>query len=323
MKIHRREFLYLTTGAVLLSALRSGAAALDYPTRPIRIVVGIPAGLAPDVVARLIGSALPDRLGQPVVVENRVGSGGIVGAQAVTRSPADGYTLLLVISGYASGGALYPHIDFDFVRDIAPVALVGRVPYVMSVAPSFPAKTVTEFITYAKANPGKINMASPGTGTAPHLAGELFKMMTGVDLVHVPYRDSYMPDLLAGRTDVSFVALAQGIHYIRDGKLRALAVTETKRLEALPDIPALDEFVPGYDGSGWLGVGAPQHTPTEIVGKLNTEINAVIADPKMKERLAGVGVEPMVMTPDQLGKLIAASIEKWTKVVKFAGIKGE
>ena len=323
MKFHRREFLHFATGAIALPALTSRAAALDYPTRPIRMLVGIPPGLAPDIVARLIGSPLSERFSQPVVVENRPGSGGIIGAQTVARAPADGQTLLLVISGYASGGALYPNIPFNFVRDIAPVAFIGSVPYVMSAHPSFPAKTVPEFIAYAKANPGKINMASPGVGTAPHLAGELFKMMTGTDLVHVPYRDSYMPDLLSGQTHVSFVAIAQGINYIRDGKLRALAVTNTQRLETFPDIPALDEFVPGYDGSGWLAVGAPQNTPTEIIEKLNTAINAAIADPKMKERLVGVGIYPALMTPPQFGKLIVDATEKWAKVVKFAGIKAE
>ena len=323
MKLLRRQFLHLAAGAAAQPAVSRFAWAQPYPSRPIRIVVGIPAGLAPDIVARFIGAPLSERFGQPVVVENRPGSGGIIGAQTVARAPADGHTLLLVISGYASGAALYPNIPFNFVRDIAPVAFVGSVPYVMSVNPSFPANTLPEFIAYAKANPGKINMASPGVGTAPHLAGELFKMMTGTDLVHVPYRDSYLPDLLSGQVNVSFVAIAQSINYIRDGKLRALAVTNKQRLEAFPEIPALDEFVSGYDGSGWLGVGAPQNTPTEIVEKLNTALNAAIADPKMKERLVGVGVEPALMTPAQFGKLIVDATDKWAKVVKFAGIKAE
>jgi tripartite-type tricarboxylate transporter receptor subunit TctC len=287
------------------------------------MLVGIPAGLAPDVVARLVGSALSERFGQALVVENRTGSGGIIAAQAVASAPADGYSLLLVISGYASGGALYPNIAFNFVRDIAPVAYLGTSPFVMSVPPSFPAKTVPEFIAYAKANPGKINMASAGIGTGPHLAGELFKMMTDVDLVHVPYRNSLLPDLLSGQVQVSFVAVAQGIGYIRNGKLRALAVTNKNRLDALPDVPALDEFVPGYDGSGWFGVGAPRTTPVEIIEKLNGTINAVIANRKLKERLVALGVEPAPMTPAQFRKFIMDSTEKWTKVVKFAGIKGE
>jgi tripartite-type tricarboxylate transporter receptor subunit TctC len=241
----------------------------------------------------------------------------------VGSSPPDGNTLLLVISGYAASAALYPKTAFNFVRDIVPVAFIGNTPFLMSVNPSFPAKTIPEFITYAKANPGKINMASPGNGTAPHLAGELFKMMTGVELVHVPYRESYMPNLLSGQVQVAFPAIAQAIGYIRDGKLRALAVTETRRLEVLPDIPAMDEFVPGYDGSGWLGVGAPKGTPTEIIERLNTAIKAVIGDPKMKTRLVGVGIEPALMTPAQFTKLIADATDKWARVVKFAGIKAE
>ena len=252
------------------------------------------------------------------------GAGGVIGAQVVGSSPPDGNTLLLVISGYAASAALYPKTAFNFVRDIVPVAFIGNTPFLMSVNPSFPAKTIPEFITYAKVNPGKINMASPGNGTAPHLAGELFKMMTGVDLVHVPYRESYMTNLLSGQIQVAFPAIAQAIGYIRDSKLRALAVTETRRLEVLPDIPAMDEFVPGYDGSGWLGVGAPKGTPTEIIERLNTAIKAVIGDPKMKTRLMGVGIEPALMTPAQFTKLIAdGNRQAGPRVVKFAGIKAE
>ena len=244
MNLPRRQFLQMAARAVAIRAQISVAVALDYPTRPVHMIVGIPAGLAPDVAARLIGPPLSERLGQPVVIENRPGAGGVIGAQVVGSSPPDGTTLLLVISGYAASAALYPKTAFNFVRDIVPVAFIGSTPFLMSVNPSFPAKTIPEFITYAKANPGKINMASPGIGTAPHLAGELFKMMTGVELVHVPYRESYMPNLLSGQVQVAFPAIAQAIGYIRDGKLRALAVTETRRLEVLPDIPAMDEFVP-------------------------------------------------------------------------------
>ena len=294
-----------------------------WPTRPIKLVVGIPAGLAPDVAARLVGPPLSERLGQPIVIENRLGAGGIIGAQAVASAPPDGNTLLLIISGYAASAALYPKLSFNFVRDIAPAAIIGSTPYVMTVNPSFPAKTVPEFIAYAKANPGKINMASPGIGTAPHLAGELFKMMTGVELVHVPYRDSYMPDVLSGQVQVAFPAVAQAIDHIREGKLRALAVTNMKRLDVLPDIAAMDEFVSGYDGSGWVGVGAPKGTPTEVIEKLNAEIGAVMADPKMRARLVGVGIYPTPMTPAQFGKLIADATDKWAKVVKFVGIKAE
>jgi len=262
-------------------------------------------------------------LGQPVIVENRPGAGGLIGAQAVSSAAPDGHTLLLVLSGYAASAALYPSTKFNFVRDIAPVALIGNTPYLMIVNQSFPAKTVSEFIAYAKANPGKINMASAGIGTAPHLAGELFKMMTGVDLLHVPYRDSYMTGLLGGQVQVAFPAVAQAIDYINDGKLRALAVTETKRLDALPEIPAMNEFLPGYDGSGWLAIGAPKGTPADIIDKLNTEIKAVVADPKFKTRLVSVGIEPVQMTPAQFGKLIEDATVKWAKVVKFAGVKAE
>jgi tripartite-type tricarboxylate transporter receptor subunit TctC len=323
MKLPRRRFLQLAASAATLPAQIYSASALDYPARPIHIMVGLPPGLAPDVAARLIGPALSERFGQPVIVENRPGAGGLIGAQAVSSAAPDGHTLLLVLSGYAASAALYPGTTFNFVRDIAPVALIGNTPYLMMVNQSFPAKTVSEFIAYAKANPGKINMASPGIGTAPHLAGELFKMMAGVDLVHVPYRDSYMTGLLGGQVQVAFPALAQAIGYITDGKLRALAVTETKRLDPLPEIPAMNEFVPGYDGSGWLAIGAPKGTPADIIDRLNTEIKAVVADPKFKARLVSVGIEPVQMTPAQFGKLIEDATEKWAKVVKFAGVKAE
>jgi tripartite-type tricarboxylate transporter receptor subunit TctC len=323
MKLPRRRFLQLAASAATLPAQIYSASALDYPTRPVHIMVGLPPGLAPDVAARLIGPALSERFGQPVIVENRPGAGGLIGAQAVSSAAPDGHTLLLVLSGYAASAALYPSTTFNFARDIAPVALIGNTPYLMMVNQSFPTKTAPEFIAYAKANPGKINMASPGIGTAPHLAGELFKMMAGVDLVHVPYRDSYMTGLLSGQVQVAFPAVAQAIGYITDGKLRALAVTETKRLDALPEIPAMNEFVPGYDGSGWLAIGAPKGTPANIIDRLNTEIKAVVADPKFKARLISVGIEPVQMTPAQFGKLIEDATEKWAKVVKFAGVKAE
>jgi tripartite-type tricarboxylate transporter receptor subunit TctC len=318
-----RGLRLLFTVVAILTTASCLAHADTWPTRPIKLIVGIPAGLAPDVAARFIGPPLSERLGQPIVIENRPGAGGVIGAHAVGSAPPDGNTLLLVISGYAASASLYPSLTFNFARDIAPAAFIGSTPYVMTVNPSFPAKTVPEFIAYAKANPGRINMASPGIGTAPHLAGELFKMMTGVELVHVPYRDNYLPDLLSGQVQVAFPAVAQAISHIREGKLRALAVTNMKRLDALPDIAAMDEFVPGYDGSGWLGIGAPKSTPTEIIQKLNAEIGAVIADPKMTARLVGVGIYPTPMTPAQFGKLIADATDKWAKVVKFAGIKAE
>jgi tripartite-type tricarboxylate transporter receptor subunit TctC len=323
LKIRRRQLLRLAAGAAALPALRRSAFALDYPARPVQIVVDVAAGLAPDVAARLVAPLVSRRLGQEFIVQDRPGAGGNIGAEFVVRSPPDGYTLLLIISGNAASGALYPNLTFNFVRDIAPVAFLGYTPFAMEVAPSFPAKTVPEFIAYAKANPGKINFASAGVGTAPHLAGELFKMLTGCDLVHVPYRTSYMPDLLSGQVQLAFAAIAQSVGYIHDGKLRALAVTSAKRLEALPDVPAMDEFVPGYEGSGWIGVGAPKDTPAEIVDKLNGEINAVIAAPAMKARFVSLGIEEQPTTPAQFGTLIADASVKWAKVVKFAGIKAE
>ncbi len=323
MNLPRREFLKFAATAVTLPAQIYPAAALQYPTRPVHIVVGNPPGLAPDIAARLIGPALSERFGQPVIVENRPGAGGVIGAQAVSSAAPDGHTVLLMLSGYAASAALYPSTTFNFVRDIAPVAFIGNTPYLMMVNQSFPSKTVSEFIAYAKANPGKLNMASSGIGTGPHLAGELFKMMTGVDLVHVPYRDSYMSGLLGGQVQVAFPAVAQAMGYIIDEKLRALAVTGTKRLDALPEIPAMDEFVPGYEGSGWLAIGAPKGTPADIIERLKTEIKTVVSDPKFKARLVSIGIEPVQMTPTQLGKLIEDATEKWAKVVKFAGVKAE
>jgi tripartite-type tricarboxylate transporter receptor subunit TctC len=323
MKLPRRIFLRVAAGAAALPALLRIVRAQTYPSRPVQIIVDLPAGLAPDIAARLIGPPLSERLGQPVVIDNRPGAGGNIGAEVVVRAPPDGYTLLLVISGNAANAALYPTLTFNFVRDIGPVAFIGTTPFVMSVNPSLPVKTALEFITYAQANSGKITFASPGVGTAPHLAGELFKMMTGVGLVHVPYRESYMSDLLSGQVQVGFPSVAPALPYIRSGKLRALAVTSTKRLDVLPDIPAMDEFVPGYEGSGWVGVGAPKGTSAEIVDKLNKEINAVIADPDMKARLVGLGIQPEAMTSAEFGKLIADATEKWTKVIKFAGIKAQ
>ena len=323
MKLRRRSFLHLTASAAALRALPRPALADTYPSRPVLIIVDLPAGLAPDVAARLIGPPLSERLGQPVVIENRPGAGGNIGAEAVVRAAPDGYTLLAVISGNAVNATLYPNLTFNFVRDIAPVAFIGTTPFALAVNPSFPAKTVPEFIAYAKANPGKINLATAGAGTAPHLAGELFKMMTGVDIVQVPYRSNYYADVLSGQVQGSFVAIAPAIGFIRAGKLRPLAVTSAKRLHVLPDVPAMNEFVPGYEGSGWLGVGAPRGTPADIIDKLNKEINAVIADPSMTARLVDLGTEPDLMTPAQFGKLIAEATEKWAKVIKFANIKAE
>jgi tripartite-type tricarboxylate transporter receptor subunit TctC len=322
MHYPRRSFLHLA-GAAVLSALPRGARADAYPTRPVQMIVDLPAGLAPDVAARLIAPPLSQRLGQSVVVENKPGAGGNIGAEYVVRAAPDGYTLLAAISGNAANAALYPKLSFNFARDIAPVAFIGYTPFVLAVTPSFPAQTAAEFIAYAKANPGKINVATAGVGTAPHLAGELFKMLADVNLVHVPYRTNYMPDVLAGQVQAAFVALAPAIGYLRAGKLRGLAVTSAKRLAAVPDIPPLGDVVPGYEGSGWLGIGAPRNTPADIVDKLNKEINAVIAEPAMHERMVGLGIEPEAMTPAQFGKLILEATEKWAKVIKFAKISIE
>ncbi|MGB6537404.1 MAG: tripartite tricarboxylate transporter substrate binding protein [Xanthobacteraceae bacterium] len=287
----------------------------------MEIIVDLPAGLAPDVGARLIAPPLGQRLGQAVVVENKPGAGGNVGAEAVVRAAPDGYTLLLEISGNAVNATLYPHLTFDFLRDIAPVAFIGFTPFVLAVNPAFPAKTVPQFIAYAKSHPGKINVATAGAGTAPHLAGELFRMMTGLDFVQIPYRSNYMPDLLSGQVPVAFVAVAPTIGYLQSGKLRGLGVTSATPMEALPDIPPIGQFVPGYEGSGWLGVGAPKGTPADIIATLNRDINAVIVDPKMRARLVGLGIEQKPMTPAQFGALCADATEKWAKVIKFAKIK--
>jgi tripartite-type tricarboxylate transporter receptor subunit TctC len=325
MRLHiaRRDVLRLAAGAAGLAGLSRPAAALDYPTRPVQMIVDIAAGLAPDVAARLIGPLLSQRIGQPILIENRPGAGGNIGAEAVIRAAPDGYTLLLMVSGNAASAALYPHLTFNFVQDIAAVAFIGATPFALAVTPSFPAKTVAEFLAYAKANPGKVNIATAGTGTAPHLAVELFMMMTGVKLVHVPYRTSYIPDLLGGQVQVAMVAIAPVIGFIKSGKLRALGVTSAKRMAALPDVPTIGATVPGYEGSGWLGVGAPKGTPAAIIDKLNAGINAIIVDPAMTERLIGLGIVPEPMTPRQFGKLIADASQKWTKVIKFAGIKAE
>jgi tripartite-type tricarboxylate transporter receptor subunit TctC len=322
MHYPRRSFLHLA-GAAALSALPRAAHAETYPTRTVQMIVDLPAGLAPDVAARLIAPALSQRLGQSVVVENRPGAGGNIGAEYVVRAAPDGYTLLAAISGNAANAALYPKLTFNFAHDIAAVAFIGYTPFVLAVTPSFPAKTAAEFISYAKANPGKVNVATAGIGTAPYLAGELLKMMADINLVQVPYRANFMPDLLAGQVQMSFVAVAPAVGYLRAGKLRGLAVTSAKRMEILPDIPPLGDVVPGYEGSGWLGVGAPRNTPAAIVDKLNTGINAVIAEPTMRERMIGLGIDPQAMTPAQFGELIVDATEKWAKVIKFANIKME
>jgi tripartite-type tricarboxylate transporter receptor subunit TctC len=326
MKLPRRNFLHLATGAVALPVVSQIAWSQTYPARPVRLIVASAPGGTADIIARLIGQWLSERLGQPFVIENRPGAGANIGTEAVVRAPADGYTLLLVTSSNAVNVTLYDKLSFHFLRDIAPVASIIRAPYVMAVNPTVPAKTVPEFIAYAKANPGKISMASStGVGSGPHMAGELFKMMAGVSMVHVPYRGGgpALTDLLGGQVQVMFPSTVSSIGYIRAGRLRALAVTTATRSDELSDIPTVAEFVPGYEASTWFGVGAPKATPPEIVDKLNKEINAGLADPTIEARLAELGSTPMPMTPAEFGKFIADETEKWAKVIRAANIKPE
>ena len=323
MKLFRRQFLNLVARAVALPALSRTSWALDYPTRSVRIVVGFPAGTSSDIVARLIAQWLSERLGQQFVVENRPGAGTNVATETVVQASPDGYSLVWVTQTNAINGTLYHSLKFNFIQDIQPVAGVIRVPTVMMVNPSVPAKTVPEFIAYAKANPSKINMSSPGVGSANHVLGELFQMMAGVKLVHVPYRGSQFPDLLSGQVQITFNPLPSSLNFIQTGKLRALAVTSATRQAALPDVPTVGEFVPGYEGTAWFGIGAPKNTPKEIVDKLNQEINTGLADPKLKARLEELGGVPMSMTPTDFGKFITDETEKWGKVVKFADLKVE
>jgi tripartite-type tricarboxylate transporter receptor subunit TctC len=325
MKLPRREFLHLAAGAAVLPAMSRFARAQAYPSRPVRIIVGFAPGGATDIMARLMGQWLSERLGQPFIIDNRPGGGTNLGTEAVVRAPADGYTLLLLGATQAINMTLYDKLSFNFLRDIAPVAGIIRSPLVMVVHQLVPAKTVPEFIAYAKANPGKLNMGSPGTGSSLHLSGELFKVMTGVNLVHVPYRGAgpALADLIGGQVQVMFPGTVSSIDHIRAGRLRALAVTTATRSPVLPDIPPVGDFVPGYDASNWFGIGAPKATPAEIVAKLNTEINAGLADPKIKARLTDLGGTPLVVSPGDFGRLIADETEKWGKVVKFTGIKAD
>jgi tripartite-type tricarboxylate transporter receptor subunit TctC len=325
MKLPRRNFLHLAAGAAALPAVSRFAWAQTYPSRPVRIIVGFAAGGPADIVARLIAQWLSGRLGQPFVVENRTGAATNIAAEAVVRSPPDGYTLLFVTSANAVNTTLYEKLSFNFSRDIVPVASLIRAPSVLEVNPSVPAKTVPEFIAYAKANPGKLTMASSGIGTASHLFGELFKFMTGVNLVHVPYRGAApaVTDLLAAQVEVFFDPIPNSIGYIKAGKVCPLAVTSATRSEALPDVPTVSEFVPGYEASFWWGVGAPKATPAEIVDKLNKEVNAALDDPKTKARLADLGGVTLPGSPTEFGKLIADEIEKWWPIIKAANIKGE
>ena len=322
---HRRQFLHLAAGAAVLPTLPRIALAQTYPTRPVRLIVTFAAGGSPDIIARLMGQWLSERLGQPIIVDNRPGAAGNIGTEIGVRAPPDGYTLLMALSVNAINASVYNNLSFNFIRDTAPVASIASTPLIMEVNPSVPAKTVPEFIAYAKANPGKINMASGGKGAPGHVAGELFKMMAGVDMVHVPYRGDalVLPDLLSGQVQVYFGVMPASLGYIRAGKLRALAVTSATRQEALPDVPTVGEFLPGFEARGWYGIVVPKATPAEIVGKLNQEINAALADPNMKKRLTDLGVAVFAGSPADFGKFIADETEKWAKVVKFAGIKAE
>jgi len=325
MILRRRQFLHLAAGAAVLPAASQPVIAQSYPTRPVRVTVQTPAGGSPDIIARVISQWLSERLGQQFVVDNRPGASGNVGTEAVVRAPADGYSLLLSMSANAINATLFDNLRFSFVRDTTPVALIGRIPLVMEVHPSIPAKTVPEFIAYAKANPGKINMASAGNATPLHVAGELFQMMAGVRLVHVPYRGEAvaMPDLLTGQVHVIFGVVPSSLGYIREGKLRALGVTTAKRLEVLPDVPAMEEFLPGYEASGWYGIAAPKDTPREIVEQLNREINGAFADAKMKAHLADLGCLVSAGSPADFEKFIAVETDKWAKVIRTAGIKAQ
>jgi tripartite-type tricarboxylate transporter receptor subunit TctC len=325
MKLPRRQFLHLVAGAAALPAAPRIARAQTFPTRPVHVIAGFAAGGGVDITARLIGQWLSERLGQSFVTENRPGADGNIGTELVVNAPPDGYMLLLATVPNAVNATLYKNLNFNFIRDIAPVAGIIRVPMVVLVHPSVPARTIPEFITYAKANPGKINIASAGTGSAPHMAGELFNVMVGTSMVHVAYRGQgqALADLLGGQVQVMFATTPGTIDYIKTGKLRALAVTTTSRAEVLPDLPTVGDFVPGYEASQWYGVGAPKRIPAEIVDKLNKEINAAFVDTRMKARFSDIGGEPLAGSPGEFGKLIANETEKWAGVVKFTGIKVE
>jgi len=322
MKLARRKFLHLIAGALAMPAMpRVAAAAQGYPSRPVRLIVPFGSAGATDIVARLIGQWLSERLAQPFVIENRPGAGGNLGMEALVRSPPDGYTLALMGLPSAINVTLYQNLSFDLARDIAPVAGIVRFPNLMVVNPTIPAKTVPEFIAYAKAHPGRLNMSSPGNGSTPHVFGELFKMMAGIDMVHVPYRSvaAAMTDMLSGQVQVAFGTSASTIEYVRAGTLRALAVTTATRSELLPELPAIAEFLPGYEASAWFGVAAPRNTPVEIVERLNAEINACLAEPRLNVRLADLGGVPLPGSPDDFARLINREVAKWAKVVKFSG----
>jgi tripartite-type tricarboxylate transporter receptor subunit TctC len=323
MKLSRRRFLEFAAGTAAFSAVAPIAKAQTYPARPVRLIIGYPPGGSADVTARLMGQWLSERLGQPVVVESRPGAATNIATEAVVRAPPDGYTLLLVAPANAINATLYDRLNFNFIRDIAPVAGIIRFPNVVVVNPSVPVKTIPELISYAKANPGKLNMASSGNGSTIHMSGELFKMMTGINMVHVPYRGGALAltDLIAGQVQVMFDNVPTSAEYIRAGKLRGLAVTSTARSEVLPDLPTVADVLPGYEASAWYGVGVPKNTPAEIIDRINKEINAILADPKSKARLADLGASLLPGSPADFGKVVADETEKWGKVVEFSGAK--
>jgi tripartite-type tricarboxylate transporter receptor subunit TctC len=321
MKLGRRQFLHLAAGAAALPVLSPVAGALAYPTRPVRVIVGFAPGQAIDITTRIVAQRLSERLGQQFIIENRPGGGGNTGTEVVVRAPPDGYTLLAIGSNNLINATLYPRLPYDFSRDIAPVASVYHVPQVMEVNPSFPAKTVPEFIAYAKARPGEISFASAGNGSVAHVTGELFKMMTGINMLHVPYRGAppALTDVIAGQVHVMFDNMPSSIEHIRAGRLRPLAVTAMTRQEALPDVPTLSDFVPGFETSAWAGIGAPKNTPAEIIDELNREINAVLADPTIKARFAALGGKVLPLSPGEYAERIGKEIDKWAKVIKFSG----
>ena len=321
MMLDRRRFLHLAAGTVAVPAVPRAAHALDYPTRPVHIVAGFPPGSGPDVIGRLAGQWLMDRLKQNFVLDNRPGAASNIGTEIAAKAAPDGYTLLMTVSTNAVNATLYQNLNYNFSRDLVPVANIGATPFVITANPAFPAKTVPEFLAYAKQNPGKINYATSGVGSGPHVSAELLKMMTGVDLVHVPYRNNYVTDLLANQIPLSVSPMPQVIEFIKDGRLKAIAVTPAKRWDALPDVPALGEFVPGYSSAGWYGLTAPVGTAPEIVAKLNAEMNAGLADANLKARLLALGVEPKAMSTAEFGTFMGDEVAKWAKVIKFAALK--
>jgi tripartite-type tricarboxylate transporter receptor subunit TctC len=323
MKPSRRRFLRLAGAATALPALSRFACAQSYPARPVRLIVTFPAGSAPDIIARLAGQHLSERLGQQFVIENKPGAAGNIGTEYVAKAEPDGYTILMPVSTNAVNVALYRNLNFDFIRDIAPIAGIAKSPFVIVVPPSFPANTMSEFTAYLRANPGKVNMGSAGIGGSPHVCGELFQLMTGTKMVHVPYRGNFMPDLLAGQVQVVFAPMAQVLMLIREGKLRALGVTTATRTAALPGVPAIGEFVTGYAAFGWYGLGAPHKTPPEIIKKLTDAMNEALTNPMVRERFSQLGVEPMPLTPDGFAEHISEEVDKWAKVIKAQGIQVE